>query len=297
MNGQTCVLCGCQKFRPYLNDLLDYEYRVKGSFNLIKCESCGLVRQANISSYSDLMEFYPPDYHAHQPAGKGLLSSLKRRLYLRRVRRIKKLVGGGKVLDVGCGNCSLLSALRELGGFELHGLDIKRLGVDYAGMGISFREGHLEDIGFEKDRFDLLSMDNVVEHVPDPDVFFKKAGEVIRPGGWIVGTTPNVDSVEARLYGKYWGPYHMPRHTYLFGPETLKAMLEKHGFYSVRFPLNAVSGCGISIQNYLRRNKDKIHPYEKAWYVPYLSLLTAPASYLLSLTELNSTLDFMARKK
>lgn len=295
---EACILCGENSYETMGKPVKDYEYRIPGQYTVIKCTSCGLVRQQKVPGYGELEKYYPKDYHAHQPCEKNLLTGIKKILYLRRVRRIMSLVGPkARILDVGCGNCTLLKTIRKMGDYELHGLDIKKLDVDYEKQGIDFREGNLEEMDYEKDYFDLVSMDNVIEHVPNPRTFLEKTSRIMSSGGHIVGTTPNISSIEHVLFGRYWGLYHIPRHTYFFTPKTLRGLLESTGFANVKYPPNMVGGYAISLQNYLRRNQEKTRQYKKARYFPIISLATSPLSLLASLAGKNSTLDFTARKK
>ena len=127
--------------------------------------------------------------------------------------------------------------------------------------------------------------------------FFQKIHRILKPAGWVVGTTPNINSWDEKIFKKYWGLYHMPRHIYLFEPLTLTRMFEQLGFSHISYPNNAVSGFGISLQNVLRRNKKHSGEYKKIWFFPYVNILTMPFSYMASLINRNSTLDFIVEKK
>jgi SAM-dependent methyltransferase len=59
-------------------------------------------------------------------------------------------------------------------------------------------------------RYDIVSMNHVLEHVIDPGLVLERALRLLRPGGWLVGQLPARTSWEARLFGRYWGGYHFP---------------------------------------------------------------------------------------
>lgn len=298
--SKRCPLCGNKEFRFYRKDIEDYEYRIKGTFPVIQCTSCGLIMQKDIPA--DISQFYPDDYLSYQSFGKSklgfFLSILKNRLYSIRTKKIRKFIGStGRVLDVGCGNCTLLKSLKKQGDYELFGIDIKRRDIDYKENGVNFSKGTLEKLDFPSDYFDLVSLDNLIEHVQDPVFFMKKVYKILKPNGWVVGTTPNIKSVDAVLFGKYWGGYHIPRHFYFFTQSTLKKLLTKTGFRNVKLPINynAADWC-VSMQNFIRRNKHKKKEYRRGWYFPYFGIFFFPISFMDSLLGVHSIMDFKAQK-
>lgn len=298
---EECILCKSNKFKLFKKNIFDYEYFIGEGYDLIQCTSCKLIRQQNIPSNKELVNFYPDDYLAYQSQNKkneNFLSILKNKLYLLRAKKIVKLIGNsGKILDIGCGNCSLLSALKNFGDFELHGIDIKKLDIDYEGLNIYFKNGCLEDVEYPSNYFDLVSIDNVIEHAPDPLVFLNKINSILKPGGWVVGTTPNIRSIDAYSFGKYWGGYHIPRHLYFFNSKTLERILRETGFYNIKYTLNSNPGdyC-VSVQNYLRRNKKRQTVYQRSWFFPYFAFIFAPISFVSSIFDLNGVMDFVAQK-
>ncbi len=303
MSKIVCPVCGSKKTSSYRSDVIDFEYHVGGNFPLIKCVSCGLVRQKFIPSYKKLGNFYPQDYLVYGKTSKGRLgvslAFLKKQLYKNRAKKYVRLIGNaGRILDVGCANCSLLMSLKPLGDYELYGIDIKNLGIDYRSLGVRFKDKSLEEINFPSDFFDLIILDNLIEHVPAPKFFLKKVYRILKPGGWVVGTTPNIRSVDALIFGKYWGGYHLPRHFYFFTRNTLEKLLEKSGFSNINFPTNANPGdwC-VGIQNFLRRNKGKMRKYKRGWYFSLTGCFLAPFSFLFSIFGWHSIMDFGAQKK
>jgi SAM-dependent methyltransferase len=77
---------------------------------------------------------------------------------------------------------------------------------------------------------DLITMFHVIEHVSSPRAAVERLAGWLRPGGVLAVETPNVDSLDARLFsGGLWGGYHIPRHWHLFRPETMAQLLEGAG--------------------------------------------------------------------
>ena len=200
-------------------------------------------------------------------------------------------------MDVGCANCSLLLSFKSIGDFKLYGTDIKDLGIDYKSFGVNFNQGALEKMRMPANFFDLVVLDNLIEHVPDPKLFLEKIYYLLKPGGWVVGTTPNIRSVDAKIFGKYWGGYHLPRHLYFFNQNTIKRLLKNSGFIRIDLPINANPGdwC-VSVQNFLRRNKQKMNKYKRTRLFSFLGCVFIPVSLLFSILKFHSVMDFIAQK-
>ena len=68
-----------------------------------------------------------------------------------------------------------------------------------------------------------------VEHVPDPAANLEKAFDVLQPGGYLALSTGDVDSLLARLAGRFWHLMIPPRHLYFFSPVTIRRLVTAAG--------------------------------------------------------------------
>jgi 2-polyprenyl-3-methyl-5-hydroxy-6-metoxy-1,4-benzoquinol methylase len=81
------------------------------------------------------------------------------------------------------------------------------------------------------ERFDIIPMLNLIEHVTDPLAVLRKAKELLRPGGRIWIKTPNYDALDACIFkNRSWGGFHTPRHFVLFTRNSLIRHCEAAGF-------------------------------------------------------------------
>jgi SAM-dependent methyltransferase len=149
------------------------------------------------------------------------------------------LKGDARVLEVGCGDGSLLSDLRKRNPqLKVEGLDmaLSREAVERcAVLGIPVMETAVENAELGQGRFDLIIMNQVIEHVPDPVTVMKKLAEALKQGGCVSIETPNLDGYDRRLFRKsFWGGYYFPRHLHLFQKESLKGLVEKSGLTVVQ---------------------------------------------------------------
>jgi 2-polyprenyl-3-methyl-5-hydroxy-6-metoxy-1,4-benzoquinol methylase len=143
--------------------------------------------------------------------------------------------GGKRLLDVGCGNGRFLSLARRLG-WESHGIEPDAAAAQVVReQGMSLLGSRLEDLPGElAGTFDVITLDQVIEHVYDPVDALRRCHDLLRPGGYIWLETPNTDSVGYEIYGAHWRGLESPRHLVLFNFASLSWSLERAGFERVQ---------------------------------------------------------------
>jgi SAM-dependent methyltransferase len=92
----------------------------------------------------------------------------------------------------------------------------------------------LENSSFQASFFDVITSFDVIEHIPDPNALLRKAHEILRPGGVIYLQTPNLAGLNARLLGTRWESLEPDDHVCLYTPISLKRILSRHGFDTVK---------------------------------------------------------------
>jgi SAM-dependent methyltransferase len=247
---------------------------------------------------AELPSFYPDTYSAYNQT--GALRWLFDAVYRLDAHRVRRLIGRhGRVLDVGCGDGSALQSLRELGDWELCGVEFDAGAVRKAkARGLDVRPGELSDAGFSNASFDLVRMGHVIEHVLDPVQTVRSVFDHLRPGGYFVGETPNTDCLDFRLFGKYWGALHIPRHLTFFNRASLRSVLEGAGFRDVRLvPRLRTVGWSCGIQNLLADRFGLRIPASGrvSWYL-LLIMPFLPVTAMQSIFGTTATIAFYARK-
>ena len=113
--------------------------------------------------------------------------------YRQKILELFESPDGGKVLDVGCGNGSLLSAIRHKYGVEAYGIDISPNMIEECRKkynGIRFEVSTGEEIGFADKTFDAVTICCVLHHLHDPQNFFSEAHRVLKHGGILIVGEP-----------------------------------------------------------------------------------------------------------
>jgi SAM-dependent methyltransferase len=152
------------------------------------------------------------------------------RFYRQRVGRWARLFPQpGRVFEMGCGTGLMLATLRDLGwqvlGSErteaaaeiprrLHGLDVLAHGLDGVDPAA---------------RFDLIILNQVLEHLEDPKPTLERLAPMLTPGGRLVIGVPNFASWQAVFGGAGWLHLDVPRHLHHFSPRALALLLERCG--------------------------------------------------------------------
>jgi 2-polyprenyl-3-methyl-5-hydroxy-6-metoxy-1,4-benzoquinol methylase len=90
-------------------------------------------------------------------------------------------------------------------------------------------EGTLQSVQIADESQDVVTLWDVVEHMPNPQAELREVARVIKRGGWIVVHTMDIDSITARIMGQRW-PWLMKMHLIYFSQQTLANMLYKVGF-------------------------------------------------------------------
>jgi SAM-dependent methyltransferase len=255
-----CPICGSEKTSVYRTDVTDLEYFVVPSrpYAMQRCEQCSSEFLEPRPMESELPRFYPPDYHAYNENHGGVARLLVRSRARSRARLYGNLIKTrpGRLFDVGTGDCRHFDELREFIDLECAGVEIQPdVAAKGRDRGYDVLEGALEtvDLSDHLGRYDVVSMNHVIEHVVDPSTMLARSYELLVPGGHVVGQLPTVSSWEKGLFGRNWGGYHYPRHLQLPSRSGFASLLERVGFSQVTIRSAPHIQTTISLQNSLVR--------------------------------------------
>jgi 2-polyprenyl-3-methyl-5-hydroxy-6-metoxy-1,4-benzoquinol methylase len=153
-------------------------------------------------------------------------------LYDRHLARLEAVCGRpGELLDVGCSTGAFLHAARQRE-WRGRGIEVGRASADYArSQGLVVETGSLYDFHAIPASFDAIAFLEVIEHLEDPLGALRQIAGWLRPGGALLLSTPNFDSLYRRLFGTRWWVVNCEdEHIQFFNPATLRHALERTGF-------------------------------------------------------------------
>lgn len=230
----SCQLCGSTERSLVFRD---------GPFSLLRCSSCRLCYVSPRLQGEALAAVYGAEYwKSDNPRLKGYAdyaneAVLYLKTFLRRMRLVRRwLPPGARVLDVGCAAGYFLRiAARE--GHDVRGIEpssaiaaeaVRELGSERIHIGAL--ETAPAERGFTKGSFDLVTLWDVIEHVPDPQAMLRSVRALLKPTGRLLLETQNVGSRWARLLGRRWHHYKHEEHLFHFDLATIARLLEQCGF-------------------------------------------------------------------
>jgi SAM-dependent methyltransferase len=305
MNGQVlCPICGSDDTSLYRTDVADMEYFVIPSrhFGVQRCGNCGSEFLNPRPLESELPPFYPSDYHAYNENHGAVARLLVQFRARSRARFYGQLIPNrpGRIFDVGTGDCRHFDELRRFLDVECAGIEIQaEVAAKGQQRGYDVIEGTLEtaDLSGHLGKYDIVSMNHVLEHVVYPHMMLERARDLLRPGGYVIGQLPTTSSWERRLFGRNWGGYHYPRHLQIPSKNGLSGLLEDVGLSSVKIRSAPHIQTTISMQNTLVRKGWR--PRMQNGKTPaYGALLVAALPYetVAWLCDKGGIVDFQAQK-
>ncbi|MCK9518538.1 MAG: class I SAM-dependent methyltransferase [Dehalococcoidia bacterium] len=207
--------------------------------HLWRCAYCDLVSVRRLPEPEELHAVYGEAYFRNSRSEESgyedyeqdrycIVKTAKRRLdTLERYTQER-----GRLLDVGCALGFFADTARHRG-WQAEGIDISHHAVEYATehLGLPARQGILRDAGYAPGSFDAVTMFDVIEHVTDPVAELQLVRTLLKPGGVVMLSTPDVGSLAARLTGPRWMGYKLAEeHLYYFDRKTITLALDHAGF-------------------------------------------------------------------
>src|SRR5262245_16551145 len=239
----SCMLCGSDRSQLHACTK-DYEYRTcSDEFNFVSCCDCVHIYLNPRPAIESARLIYPGNYYAvaekEADARMHILEWIKQRVVKNRLNSIlNRLSQKSVVCEIGCGDGStLLTVKKYYPEFRVIGIDLQFSKSQRALLtagGIELIEAPFEDVEVDSNSWDVVIMNQLVEHLWNVSDCLKKINRALKPDGLLTVSTPNVDGYDRKWFQNLWGGYHTPRHLNLFSYQSLRKYLEKFGFKEMK---------------------------------------------------------------
>ena len=219
MRETSCPVCGDSERRVF-GDI--------GSNRVVICRGCGLFYTNPIPNPQDLIAHLKnsPQYTNDQLNKVQFFRNRASNLF----DRIEAIIPTGRVLDIGCSIGTELVVARERG-WDVTGIELSGSSVEIArSQGLRIIQTELEKARFPSESFDLITVNHVLEHISHPGSFLHEVGRILRKGGLLFISVPNVHAWQffIRRQNYFW-TFH-DDHFLHFSTKTLGLLLQKYAF-------------------------------------------------------------------
>ncbi|MBE2200804.1 MAG: class I SAM-dependent methyltransferase [Anaerolinea sp.] len=195
---------------------------------IVQCRHCGYVYANPRWSPDELIAAYTAvedDTYVAEREGRELTF----RKHLQQLEKVTGTGNGRSLLDIGA-YIGVFVEVAAQSGWEAWGVEPSDWAAAAAqAQGLNVITGTQDAPELNGQQFDVVTMWDVIEHVDDPLVEMTKAYHLLKPGGWFVVHTMDIDSLTARLMGPRW-PWLMDMHLHYFSQRTMAQMLQKIGY-------------------------------------------------------------------
>jgi SAM-dependent methyltransferase len=285
--NKPCRICG----NTERNKVVFNEFGI----DIVRCGSCGHI-----------FSTYDGDQHYDGYFGYAQLSAHEaapywdrahRAMYKDFISRYVRRKQGGALLDVGCGLGYFLKFMKEHAPlWDRAGCEMSPCAVEFAKRELGISEiycGTIEGSGFRENSFDIITLWDVIEHIPDCSGFLKKIHSLLKEDGILFIHTPNVHlqllkaKIKVQVRGMKPGMHFLEArdHVNNYSPKTIAFVLRRAGFTNMEFvqlrPIQSVAGSYSRLLVVLKR----------AWHV------LSAVLYRVSFKAINMNNIFVAASK
>ena len=243
MTHRPCVVCGTPDPAPQFQ---------RNGFDMVACGHCGCVYVGQDPATIDFDKLYGQDYYTggHDQVFTDYVGQqAARRAHARRklwmLRHLPPVIPRtGHLLDVGCAAGFFLAEAQAH--YSVQGVELSSWSSAWARdhLGLPVITGTLQQAALPADRFDVITLWDVIEHVPDPVPLLTEAARVLKPGGQLILTTGDWGSAYAQRHGADWHLMTPPWHLTMFSRATLAHAAERAGLRPVGWRSEGVAGDG-----------------------------------------------------
>ena len=203
-----------------------------GTQRLVRCLDCGMIYETPRFDAATIIA----GYASSKEEGHDSQYHMRVASFLRALRRHAAHLPppGARVLDIGTAGGAFLDAAAAFG-YSAVGMEPSQdLVARGRARGLAMEQGTIDHHGFAPQSFDLVTLWDVIEHLPDPRAALVEVRRLLRPGGTLLINFPDIGTWQARLAGRrFW--WLISVHLHHFTRATLADLCRRSGFSAFAF--------------------------------------------------------------
>ncbi|MEI8059497.1 MAG: class I SAM-dependent methyltransferase [Ferruginibacter sp.] len=217
---------------------------VKQGYNIVKCRNCGFVYVNPRVLNEQLGIIYQQNYFTNNDygySGYEQEKALRVKNFEKWIGKSEKFINGDipvRALDIGCAAGYCLEVMQGKG-WHVEGLELdEKMCSELKAKGFSAHHKLLEN--FETDqKYSLITLFDVIEHIPDVDAAFQQLYKITNENGIVVMVTPDYNSIQRKIMRKKWFQYKPVEHIQYFTKDSISSFAERNNFKAIY-----ISVCG-----------------------------------------------------
>jgi SAM-dependent methyltransferase len=197
-----------------------------------RCQGCGLGITSPFPEHGERVAVNQETYLLEKRINTYFSRYMYfKKRYRRQIRNIHFFKSRGKLLDIGC-NIGLFLNEARMAGFDTTGVELNNACAEYARthFELEVHSDYLNNIAFEATSFEVVTLYDVLEHIPDLRGILADIRKILAPNGLLVVQSPNLDSLMAELAKSTWSWLSPPDHLFHFTPGSLCSLIEQSGY-------------------------------------------------------------------
>ena len=237
----ACPVCDAEeyviRYRPWRTEidpraLYGAASGIPGTQVIVKCICCGMIYENPRYPNEVTLE----GYMASEDAGHDSQHEMRVRSFLKALQRLRQHLPhqGARVLDIGTAGGAFLEAAAQFG-YDAYGMEPSRYLAEQGNRrGLKIEQGTLENHNFAPASFDLITLWDVLEHLPDPKGALLKIRSLLKPAGLLLINFPDIGTWQAKLAGRrFW--WILSVHLHHFTRKTLADICKRTGYEPYHF--------------------------------------------------------------
>lgn len=286
----------------------DLLHSLPGTFSIVRCQQCGLMRTNPRPTPDTIGLYYPEDYGPYIGTKVSEAALRKKSRFMQKVKgllssRSNELpdIPPGNLLEVGCASGLFLGQMHA-SGWRVQGIEFSEQAAENARkQGFDVFTGALEVAPRPQEKMDLIVAWMVLEHLHQPKECLNKLLDWTEIGGYFVFSVPDINSLGFRLFGQYCYDLQVPTHLYFFTPATIRELLASAGWQVERISYQITAASLIASIGYWLKETGRAGRFSR-WCIDFptkggkLGHLFFPLAYALAKLGQSGRMTVWARR-